>query len=312
MKICITNNWTNDEHWWIYKLFKNYFNGNIELTKDSKNCDILIFSNFGVEEDYKSTNAKFRIFTSWETRFYIPITNERMPYANFSLTYMPTQGTNFRMPLWYSWIDWCNNNKTDDFILVCGQSHHYIGKNILPDDLVPSKSNFNNLYDPQSILDRTNFCCMLVGNPEPDSLSVRAEIFNEITKQIQQVHGFGLVFKNRFEGNKIALLRNYKYNLCYENSVHEGYVTEKLFDAKFAGCIPLYNGDPVYSKIDFNEDCFLNKINYSNNHDFIQEIKKLNSDKNYFIEKTQQPLFKDCQIPSLDTVYERLDKFFKG
>jgi|694.fasta_scaffold88645_3 hypothetical protein len=311
MKICIVNNWTHDEHWWVYKLLKNYFKGEVELTKDSQNCDILLFSNFGVEEDYKTTKAKYKIFTSWETRFYIDITNQRMPYANLALSFMPTEGINFRLPLWYSWIDWWNNNNTDDFILVCGQSHHYIGKNILPDDLVPSLINCNYLYEPESVWNRPHFCSMLVGNPEPDSLSIRAEIFNEISKQIQQVNGFGLVFNNRFEGNKIALLRNFKFNICYENSVHKGYVTEKLFDAKFAGCIPIYRGDKEYSEIDFNKDCFINRLDYSNNTEFIQEIRKLNSEKNYFIEKIQQPLFKENQIPSLDLIYERFDNYFK-
>jgi hypothetical protein len=235
-----------------------------------------------------------------------------MQYANLSLTYMPTNKNNYRLPLWYSWIDWWDLNNTNEYVLICGQSNQHIGRNILSDDLVPSKNNINRVYDYNSVAERPNFCCMLVGNQEPESFYIRNEIYNEITNKIQPVDGYGVAFNNRFEGNKIELLKNFKFNVCYENSVHEGYVTEKLFDAKFAGCIPIYYGDPVYSKIDFNENCFLNRLNYNNNDDFINEIKKLNFDKNYFIDRAQEPLFKENQAPSLDRIYERLDNFFKN
>lgn len=310
MKIAISNNWIYDERWWLFKLFKNYFKGEVELTKDIDNCDILLYSTFGSEDSYKTSKAKFKIFCSWETRFYIDITNERIQYADLALTYMPSEGKNLRLPMWYHWIDWWNENAGDEVTLVCGQSHHYIGKNILPPEFVPTPDNIkSNLYTSESVSQRKNFCAMLVGNMEPDSIKVRKEIFDAVTIDIYPVNGFGVAFNNRFEGNKIDLLRNFRYNLCYENSIHEGYVTEKPFDAKFAGCIPLYYGDPVYSAIDFNKNALLNRLDYSNNDDFIKEIKKLESDKSYFIDKCNEPLFNI--IPSLDYVYERFNGVFK-
>lgn len=44
--------------------------------------------------------------------------------------------------------------------------------------------------------------------------------------------------------SKHAVLRQYKFALCYENAVFPGYVSEKIFDALFAGCIPVYLGAP--------------------------------------------------------------------
>lgn len=46
----------------------------------------------------------------------------------------------------------------------------------------------------------------------------------------------------RFADNKNAYLRQYMFNICPENVSVRGYVTEKLFDAFDAGCIPIYNG----------------------------------------------------------------------
>jgi len=43
---------------------------------------------------------------------------------------------------------------------------------------------------------------------------------------------------------KLATLSKYKFAICYENTRFPGYVTEKIFDCFFAGCIPVYLGAP--------------------------------------------------------------------
>ena len=129
MKIHICNNWCNTKHFFVYKLLEKYFFGNVEYTGDPINCDILIHSVFGNEEYYKTTKAKYKIFCLHETRFYLDIAKERFNYSDLALTFMPTEGKNFRLPLWYMWIDWWGENSSEELIQVCGQSHHYIGKN---------------------------------------------------------------------------------------------------------------------------------------------------------------------------------------
>lgn len=44
--------------------------------------------------------------------------------------------------------------------------------------------------------------------------------------------------------DKHETLWQYKFAFCFENSAFEGYVTEKIFDAMFAGCVPVYCGAP--------------------------------------------------------------------
>src|SRR5581483_7157284 len=42
---------------------------------------------------------------------------------------------------------------------------------------------------------------------------------------------------------KIPLLKKYRFNLCLENVKDvPGYITEKIFDCFFAGCVPVYLG----------------------------------------------------------------------
>lgn len=59
--------------------------------------------------------------------------------------------------------------------------------------------------------------------------------------------GFQLYGKGWGEGaiacdNKLAVLQYYKFNLCFENGIYPGYMTEKLVDALVGGCIPVYRG----------------------------------------------------------------------
>lgn len=50
-------------------------------------------------------------------------------------------------------------------------------------------------------------------------------------------------YKGQSSG-KLATLSQYKYCLCYENGAANGYITEKIFDCFFAGCVPIYLGAP--------------------------------------------------------------------
>uniref|UniRef100_A0A7S1ETV4 Fucosyltransferase n=1 Tax=Timspurckia oligopyrenoides TaxID=708627 RepID=A0A7S1ETV4_9RHOD len=55
---------------------------------------------------------------------------------------------------------------------------------------------------------------------------------------------------------KIQFLSQYKFNLCPENSLSFGYVTEKLLDASLSGAIPIYCGGKKHFVLDriFNLD----------------------------------------------------------
>lgn len=63
--------------------------------------------------------------------------------------------------------------------------------------------------------------------------------------------------------SKTETLRQYKFAFCFENSIFPGYVTEKIFDVMFAGCVPVYNGAPDIK--DFvPKNCFLDVRDFKN------------------------------------------------
>jgi hypothetical protein len=52
------------------------------------------------------------------------------------------------------------------------------------------------------------------------------------------------VFKGRVE-SKLIVLCQYKFSICFENFCNSnGYITEKIFDCFYAGCVPVYWGAP--------------------------------------------------------------------
>ena len=125
---------------------------------------------------------------------------------------------------------------------------------------------------------------------------------------------------NRFGADirtsKIEWLKQYKFNICFENASYPGYLTEKIFDAFEAGCIPIYWGDtslrcdlnlksgkyneidnriPIINKdllyVKINHNAFINAHNYSTWNELIEEIKRIDNDKDLYLEMLSQPIF---------------------
>ena len=90
--------------------------------------------------------------------------------------------------------------------------------------------------------------------------------------------------------NKLEVMKKYRFAIAYENVKDEnGYITEKIFDAMIAGCVPVYLG--AYNILDYlPKNCFIDRRQFKNNeelYDFIKNIddfrykKYLHSIENY-------------------------------
>lgn len=73
--------------------------------------------------------------------------------------------------------------------------------------------------------------------------------------------------------SKNETLKKYKFSICYENAKDiPGYITEKIFDSFFAGCIPIYWGAPNITDY-VPSETFINKKDfdtYSELYDYIK------------------------------------------
>ena len=90
--------------------------------------------------------------------------------------------------------------------------------------------------------------------------------------------------------DKKEVLEKYKFAICYENARDiDGYITEKIFDCFFAGCIPIYWGANNVTE-HIPKECFIDKrefesyedlyeyINYMSNEEY---LKYINAIENY-------------------------------
>lgn len=106
--------------------------------------------------------------------------------------------------------------------------------------------------------------------------------------------------------SKTDFLRKCKFTICFESTVHYGFITEKITDAFFADTIPIYLGSPNITDI-FNRDAFINAADYGSLDEVVERVKELDQDDAQYLRMLSQPILVDPDYPRrLD---EELEKF---
>ena len=185
---------------------------------DCKKADILVAGGYSQElvENKILSADKLVLFVSGEN--ISPAYN----FHDFSLTTRRSsfQGKNIRLPQWYGEIDF----KRIEFIESTNKMPR-IGK------------------------DREILFSAIYNNSTPEREAIIAhlrEIFG-----IDSVKVYGSQRGNSVD--KLDILSNSRVNICFENSIGDGYTTEKLLHSKMMGCKSLYWGDSSY-ELDFSDE----------------------------------------------------------
>jgi len=78
--------------------------------------------------------------------------------------------------------------------------------------------------------------------------------------------------------NKRDVLNNTRFAICYENvSNLPGYITEKIFDCFFSGCIPVYWGANNITKY-IPENCFIDRRKFKDDESVYRYLKLITED----------------------------------
>lgn len=81
-------------------------------------------------------------------------------------------------------------------------------------------------------------------------------------------------YQGRVE-EKLSTLKKYKFAICYENAKEiNGYITEKIFDCFFAGCIPIYWG-PSNIKNFVPSECYIDRNRFKTHEEMYEFLVKL-------------------------------------
>jgi alpha(1,3/1,4) fucosyltransferase len=270
-KVCVVNFWDGAFDGDFFDFFFNAALGGIVYTNNQYEADVIISSVFGrTETDPKKTIMYIgeNIRPNFVTHGY-----------SLSFDYDTYGGRNFRLPLWYARLAW------DGFEQKPRRNNHH---NHGYEQLIPIKQ----LTQPRKldIKAKDKFCVMIAGNPE----GLRVNLFNSIS-QYKQVDGYGNMFGNSLRKSKFAVLPEYKFCLCPENSIYDGYVTEKLVDAYAGLTVPIYSGDV---DVDFNAHALLNYQRLRDMTEFVKLIADVDGNEDLYKTVFEQPLLK--KEPSLD------------
>ena len=213
----------------FYDLLKE-INPEVRIVNFNEQPDILIYSCFGQQHRYTNRSKTKKIFYTGE--------NIRPNFAecDYSLSFDFDQhnGRNFRLPLWMLQIDWFNKRDYTNPAFV------------LPHNKILANEFINT--------PKTKFCCAIFNTDSP----YRFETVNKLSNY-KKVDCYGNPHGNWFYGEnvKYKILSEYRFSICFENSIYPGYYTEKLFHAKTSGTVPIYWADKEIEN-DFNKKGFIN------------------------------------------------------
>jgi len=140
--------------------------------------------------------------------------------------------------------------------------------------------------------EREKFLCAVISNPEPTRM-----LALESLQRLGSVDVYGRVV-GRPVHDKYEVFRNYQFALCFESDLYPGYVTEKLFDAWGAGCIPLWWGLDRGSHL--NPNAFVNLASLPGIDGLLVEVDRLLQDERARRTMSSLPLL--LRAPNLDGV----------
>jgi alpha(1,3/1,4) fucosyltransferase len=261
------------DFWNGFHANNNYFH-NILKTKynviiDNTNPDILFYSMMGKKHlDY---NCK-KICFSGESVSSPHHRIESKENYDLLLCHRPTNSNDkiYRLPLWVTLIDWTGDPEANNEF----------------------RPGMNMLTDRNICRTRSKFCNFTYKRP----VSSRIKIFNRMC-EYKQVESTGALLNNspRVPGihsskSKIDMLEQYKFAIASENTLIDGYVTEKIFQSLVAGCIPVYYGTEMVFN-DFNSNCFVYVSNPDDMDDAMEEIVRIDSSIDAWREKVAHPVF---------------------
>ena len=117
-----------------------------------------------------------------------------------------------------------------------------------------------------------------------------------------------------FNNNKKAFMKSFKFNICPENTMTTGYVTEKIFDSIRTDCIPLYAGGGNYLEPQvLNHNAIVRWYigEDKDNSDTIELFKNLYSDKKTYNEFKDQDVLLSSSKKYIIKMFSDLEKHFE-
>lgn len=233
LKLCICDFWEGFDPSDNY--FYDLLSQKYKITFDNQNPDLTIYSLFG-NHHYSITTGKKIFYTAenWN------IVNNYKSDLKLGFDKVETSNSIY-FPLWAMYINWFNKPYRED---------RNIGYLMNLQDLCRERKNYN----------KSKFCSFIVSNPVNNFRNA----FFQMMNRCKRVDSVGKVYTNATQlsgrndtHHKLDFLKQYKFNIAFENSSSLGYCTEKIVHSFYCGTIPIYWGDTTVDDY-FESNCFIN------------------------------------------------------
>jgi hypothetical protein len=160
-------------------------------------------------------------------------------------------------------------------------------------DLFQYKSSYQTLmgrapFTHEELSAKTRFCNFVYSNCFAQDM--RTVIFEKLSKY-KRVDSGGS-YRNNIGGlvrDKQEFQSHYKFSIAFENTSHDGYVTEKILDSFAARTIPIYYGDPRVV-LDFNTKAFINVHDFASLDEVVERVRQIDNDDGLYISVMNQPI----------------------
>ena len=246
-----------------------------KIIRDDENPDYLIYG----EGVYGQNHRRFgpevtKIFYTGE--------NVRPPWGEcqFAMTFDHVNSSrHYRLPLYV--IDmWgaVTEGWTDDYYQLVGLKRDY-------------ERDYEN----------RDFCSFVVSNPNQEMRNKAFHFINEyrpVNSGGPHLNNIGGVLPRDKLHHKLSFLDNHRFNICFENGSHPGYVTEKLYNALQVKTMPIYWGSSTVGR-DFNPRAFINAVDHGDFNKLTEYVRHLDSPagKREYLDIIERPAFKN-DIPN--------------
>lgn len=279
-------NWWDDERT-AYWLERFMVSRGILKNTDKK---IALCSVFGEREVLERVNADVRIFFSGEnlhnpyhTSYADYMLSGKKPF-DFAMGFDEFENERYlRFPLWIIFL-FEPDATEEDIRKRCEEINHPM------------------------LSDKKRFCSLVA---RADWYGIRTQIYDGMSSigkvdcPSDLLHNDDRM-KTIYSDDKRAYLKQYRFNICPENTIAHGYLTEKLFESMVCGCVPIYWGT---EKLDIiNPDVVLRWKKNEPNEELLQKIQELNADEKKYKYFASQPRLIDNAAAYVIGEFEALEK----
>ena len=273
MKICFSEEWDKSFICWITKLLRTFVDeGSVTFVKQDESPDLMLASIWRV---HKFINGVRTVLVSNEN--------------------------------WNMWFPLMGLNRYEAVLGICPPPLGYGMPD--PSQFIPYpwaalwfNATIPELYAARERLlqqPKTKFCCFVSSSCITGDLSdARVKMFHIINdwkpvdaggsmcNNVERVpYGPNDIIDNSSHYANVSLsvlewIAQYKYMICFENSIASGYITEKPWQCWLSGTVPIYNGGCVDG---LNQDAIINASNadsvvpqleYLEEHQDLYEVKR--------------------------------------